>query len=238
MTRDDARCPRPAGFYLRIAMSAMLLGFAGCRAPGPTGSDCRPTVFIIPGTAGYFPRLGEFKNRLLDRGICPAVSHPSACTKLAEQIIDGWNEGRLTGPVVIAGYSSGADQALRLAWQLGQQDVTVDKLVLLEPTLARSVPCNVRSCFNIYKGQPWGYELPWLRGYAVSAESPETDLFNYNLRDDDGRFRGENHFTLSANRDVQELMVDEIVAGMIGEMTTAPPVSGGLVPRLSFSDHE
>src|SRR5262249_5535386 len=138
---------------------------------------------------------------------------PYDCAMLADRIVAARNEGRLASPLVVFGYSTGADHALKVARRLGRQGVTVDKLVLLDPTVARSVPDNVRSCFNLYMGQPSGSTLPWFRGIAVSAESEGTELVNYNCSDvEDGRYTTANHFTLSADPDVQDLLIEEIVS--------------------------
>ena len=202
-----ARSPRWIGIIL-------LFCCAGCYSCGPIGSAWKPNVFILRGTAGYFPCLCQFENKLLDEGVCPTVVYPAAYQKVAERIIAGRNTGRLAGPLVIVGYSVGADTALLLSRRLAARGILVDKLVLLEASDATCVPGNVRECFNIYKAQPWSDVVPIFRGTALSAETSETVLVNYNLRDyNDGRYDWDNHLTLSANPFVQDLMIDEIMAG-------------------------
>ena len=186
---------------------------AGCYSPGPIGSASRPNVIVLRGTAGYFPNLSEFEERLLDEGVCPTVAYPEAYPTIAERLIGGRNRGRLGGPVVIVGYSAGANAAIALSRRLGERGIDVDKLVLLEATSAEKVPGNVRACFNIYKTQPWYDVVPAFGGIPVSRESGATTLVNYNVRDyNDGRFDWENHLTLAANPYIQDLMLDEVLA--------------------------
>lgn len=251
MKRDDQTSRRLEGLCVRLAMVVLIIGCAGCCAPGPIGSDCRPNVYVIRSTAGYFPNLADFEARLLDEGVCPTVAHPKACPKVAERIIAGRNAGRLQGPVVIAGYAHGANEALWLARRLGESGVAVDKLVLLEASDCYSIPANVRSCFNIYKAQPWGDRLfPYFRGFALSADNPNTVVVNYDCREhNDGRYDIDNYFTLSANPYIQELMVEEIMAAVEPDdevmgwecesmMPAATVSEASSVPEITFSDDE
>jgi hypothetical protein len=113
------------------------------------------------------------------------------------------------------GYSVGADKAIVLSRSLRERGITVDKLVLLEATSEDSIPGNVTECVNIYKPQPWSGVLPVFRGCPVSAESPATTVSNYNVREyNDGRYDWDNHFTLTTNPYVQDLIIDEVVAGL------------------------
>jgi hypothetical protein len=198
-------------------LSALLLAAfcAGCCTPGPILSSSQPNVIVFRGAAGYFPDLGEFEDRLLEEGICPTVAYPDAYAAICERIIAARNNGRLQGPLVVVGYSAGADKAILLSRGLRERGITVDKLVLLETPHECSVPGNVNECVNIYKPQQWDSVLPIFSGHPVSAESPATAVSNYNVRDyNDGRYDWDNHFTLTANPYVQDLIIDEVVAGL------------------------
>jgi pimeloyl-ACP methyl ester carboxylesterase len=219
VTRDfviSAHRPRFVGMLL-----AMLC--TGCYSPGPIGSASRPNVIVLRGTAGYFPELSEFEERLLDEGVCPTVAYPDAYSTIAERVIGGRNRGRLNGPVVIVGYSAGANAAISLSRRLSERGIDVDKLVLLEATSSEKVPGNVHACFNIYKTQPWYDFVPAFGGIPVARESGATELVNYNVRDyNDGRFDWENHLTLAANPDIQALMVEEVLVAFDPPAETQP----------------
>ena len=200
------------GLWQRVLGSMLGILCAGCYSPGPIGSASRPNVIVLRGTAGYFPNLAEFEDRLLDEGVCPTVAYAEAYPAIAERLVGGRNRGRLDGPVVIVGYSAGANAAISMSRQLGKRGIDVDKLVLLEATSGEKVPANVHSCFNIYKTQPWYSVVPAFGGLPVSSESSATALENYNVREyNDGRFDWENHLTLAANPDIQELMLEEVL---------------------------
>lgn len=210
------RCVRAAGVLLALCS-------AGCYLPGPIGSANQPNVFVLRGTGGYFPNLADFEDRLVDEGVCPTVAYPEAHGKIAERIIGGRNRGRLTGPVVIVGYSAGANAAISLSERLGERGIEVDKLVLVEAGDTKRIPQNVHACFNIYKSQPWGDYVPVFAGQPVRPASPATEVVNYDVREfNDGRFDWDNHLTLAANPHVQDLMIDEVLvafeAGETGEM--------------------
>lgn len=197
----------------RLAMLALLVSSAGCVASGPILSVSRPNVIIFTSTAGYFPDLGEFEGRLDDEGVFTTVVYPDAHKAIAERLIAARNTGRLQGPVVIVGYSCGADKALVVSRRLGQRGIVVDKLVLVEAHEGGRVPGNVRECLNIFKPQPWCEWCSWYSGCPVLAENPATQLVNYDIREyNDGRYDGDNHFTLTANPYLQDLMLDEILA--------------------------
>jgi hypothetical protein len=182
--------------WSRLAALLLAASCAGCCTPGPILSASRPNVIVFRGMVGYFPNLGEFEDKLLEAAR---------------------NTGRLQGPLVVVGYSSGADKAIVLSRSLQERGITVNKLVLLEATSETSIPGNVSECVNIYKPQPWDGVIPVFRGCPVTAESPATIVSNYNVREyNDGRYDWDNHFTLTTNPYVQDLIIDEVVAGLEG----------------------
>lgn len=203
----------------------------GCVATGPIGSSTQPNVIVMRGPGGYFPHLAEFEDRLIEEGACPTVAFPEAQGTIAERIIGGRNRGRLTGPIIIVGYSSGANAAVSLSERLGERGIEVDKLVLVEASDSKRVPDNVRACFNIYKSQPWTEYVPVLAGRPIQAASPATELVNYDVREyNDGRFDWDNHLTLAANPHVQDLMIDEVRAAIEPDEPVLPntdiPIEG------------
>jgi hypothetical protein len=110
------------------------------------------------------------------------------------------------------GYSAGANKALKMSRELGEQGIAVDKLVLLEASDGGRVPGNVRECVNIYYPQPWGRLVPYFGGGRVIADTAATHVVNYNVRDfNDGRYDGEEFGALTANPFIQDKMVDEVM---------------------------
>jgi pimeloyl-ACP methyl ester carboxylesterase len=216
----------------RLALLLAAICCAGCCAPGPILSPSRPNVIVFRAMTGYFPCLREFEERLLDEGVSPTVAFPSAHERIAERLIAAKNNGTLDGPLVIVGYSLGADNAIRVARRLGARGIAVDKLVLLETSTANCVPGNVRECINIYKPQPLNGLVPFFRGCTVTAESSDTVLVNYNVREyNDGRYDWDNHFTLTANPYLQDLMIDEVMTAF-----ETVPEQEGIVSEQGIDD--
>ncbi len=116
------------------------------------------------------------------------------------------------GPLVLVGHSFGADDAVRLARYLRDQGVTVDGLVLVDPTTPPVVPDNVVRCFNLFKSNPPTDWMPWFRGVAVNTEDPRTQLVNYDLRENDptGRYANLDHFNIDNDDNVQEVVITEV----------------------------
>lgn len=190
----------------------LVLSGSGCCSM-PVGSSCGPNVFVLQGTGGYWPCIERFEKSLSDEGICTTVARPEQYPALADDIAQARECGRMRGPIVIVGYSLGAVAAIQLCRHLEDYGIAVDKLVLLESSYDAPLPANVSRCFNIYQSRPKTDWLPAFRGVPVSAESPATQVVNYDLREEEGELccRG-NHFTICTNPYVQDVMVDEILS--------------------------
>jgi hypothetical protein len=213
----DQFLARPMYLFRRLCAAWLLMSCAGCCTAGPIFSTSQPNVIVFRAIGGYFPDLCAIEEGLLDEGICPTVAYPSAHEKITERIIAARNNGRFDGPLVIVGYSAGADKALLVSRRLADRGIEVDKLVLVEPSVNGRVPGNVKECFNIYKPQLWTEYVPIFRGCMVTAENPSTELRNYDVRDyNDGRYDWGNHFTLTMNPYIRDLIIDEVVATIDG----------------------
>lgn len=180
------------------------LGCVGCDCVGGT-----PHVEVLRGIAGYWPHSGRFQQELASRGISSTVSYCELYPLVAQRLIERKRQNPCM-PVVIVGYSLGANHALRVARRLQKEGIAVDSLVLLETTYEDTIPGNVRRCFNAFRPRPLD-EIPFMRGIPLAADSYGTMVTNYDLRaHDDGRFQGENHLTLCFNDDVHRLLAGAV----------------------------
>jgi hypothetical protein len=190
----------------------LLVGGSGCYTAPPIGSACRPNVFVMRGIIGYWPFIETFEDALCDEGLCPTIAFAEQYHELADDIAEGTESGQLKGPLVIVGYSVGANGAIHLCRRLEERNITVDKLVLLETSYDEEIPANVRSCFNIYKSQPLTDWFPIFRGIPLEAESGGTELVNYDLRCEAPEICcWDNHLTMCMNRRIHDLMIDEVL---------------------------
>lgn len=178
------------------------------------GTDCVPVVphvEVLRGITGYWPGAADFQEQLAARGIASTVSWCELYPTVADRLIET-RRRHPQRPLVVVGYSLGANHALRLCRRLRDEGITVDRLVLLETTYEDTVPENVRCCFNAYKSRPLD-QIPFMRGIPIEADSSATALTNYNFSThDDGRYDGLNHLTLCRDEDVQALLANAVAA--------------------------
>ncbi len=85
-------------------------------------------------------------------------------------------------PLVLIGFSYGADDVIRISRRLEKLDKTVDLLITIDPVTPPRVPANVRSSVNYYQSNGLADALPWLRGVALTSDDPSTPLVNADLR--------------------------------------------------------
>ncbi len=132
---------------------------------------------------------------------------------VSKTIRSEYDQGKIEGPLVIVGHSYGADDAVRLARDLGRYDIEVTFLALIDPTTPPKIPTNVQRCFNVYKSHPSTDWVPFLRGIAVEGETDLIDITNYDINDhnEDGRFGWNNHFDIEEDRGVQLLVVEQVL---------------------------
>ncbi|MFN0052316.1 MAG: thioesterase domain-containing protein [Planctomycetales bacterium] len=195
----------------------VMLAANGCCLCGPLGSSREPNVFVLRGVAGYWPGVEAFEEDLCDAGVCPTTAIPEVYPHLADRIAEERESGRLRGPLVLVGYSLGANAAIKIAQRLDERGIDVDKLVLLETTLNDEIPANVHSCFNVYKSQPSTDWIPVFRGIPLETESARTRMYNLDLRcSRQSCWKKEHHLTICANRDIHALLVEEVLDGLNG----------------------
>ena len=173
-------------------------------------------VYMLRGLFNIFSLgMDTMGEDLRDRGVFVEVHSGPSWRRMAKKITADREEGSKTGPLVLSGHSWGADDAVRLARRLDKNGVPVDGLVLVDPTTPPKIPANVRLCVNFYRSRPSTDWMPWLRGVAVEAESPSTEIVNVDLRTSEAHadIGGKvNHFTIEANPEVQELVVAAVLS--------------------------
>lgn len=194
-------------------------------------ADCcgRPDVILIRGGMGYWPGAQAMADDFCDLGYAPTIIHGWEHAITARKIACAARKGRLTGGVVIVGYSSGADSACLLARGLQKYGIRVETMVLIESTLGVAVPGNVDYCVNYYVSRSLD-AIPLFRGVPVEAECPCTTLVNINLKDCPAfadQFR-RNHFVIGSTSAMRQMTTD-IVLSRQGADAAGP---GGVFPPL------
>lgn len=217
--------------------TCVLLSFLpGCHSTGaataqatvaPSGKSPAPVsnVIVVQSTAGYWPGCKDFVANLAVRGAPATIIRGWEVNRTADKIVAARQSGSQTGPLVLIGYSHGANDAVKLTRRLQESDIKVNKLVLMETALHDSIPGNVESCLNIYQTSDVTDWLPAFRGMPMTVESHETQLTNYNLRfHDEGIARADlNHFTVCRNYGVLGMISEQITATLEPQVEPISP---------------
>jgi len=205
-----------------VALHLALLG--GCRTnewianrfesrPRPATQQPLSNVVVVHSSLGYWPGCNDFVADLHEQGVATTMIRGWDVNYAAQQITTARRSGSQTGPLVLVGYSRGANSALKLTRRLQNEGITVDKLVLLEAAVHDSIPANVMSCLNVYRSTIADEWEP-LRAQAVTVESAETQLVNYNIRFHDAAPDSSllTHFTLCRNEAVMGLVAEHVTS--------------------------
>jgi hypothetical protein len=170
-------------------------------------------VLVVRGTAEYWPDCDEFVDSLRQQGTPATVIRGWEVNRTAERFAAARRSHKQAQPLVLIGYSRGANDAIRLTRRLQEHDVAVDTLILMETAEQASVPANVASCLNIYKSSPISDDwIPAFRGLPVTVESAQTHLVNYNLRfhDEAVERTAINQLTVCQNPAVREMITERV----------------------------
>jgi thioesterase domain-containing protein len=223
------------GLMFLFGCSATRSGLATSEsAPPASARSPAANVVIVRGTVGYWPDCESFVSRLKGQGAQATVIRGREVNRTAERIAQTRASGNQAQPLILLGYSRGANDAIRLTRRLQERGVAVDTLILMETAAQDSVPANVASCLNVYKSSSVAEEwVPAFRGLPVTVESANTQLVNYNLRFHDEGAEGNviERFTVCQNAAVQAMIAERVALALRSpEVTAAAPdaeVAGG-----------
>jgi hypothetical protein len=203
-----------------IALLLLLLN--GCH-PLPPGSldqvrtvsnESRCTVYLIRGWRDvYSEGIDQLANELEQAHVNAPVFRASQWRELSIAIAHQHRDQARSDPLILLGFSYGADDVLRIAHELKPKDVSVELLVTIDPVTPPTVPANVKQCINYYQPNGVWDIFPWLRGIPLKADSATTRLLNQNLRSDRKDLLAPNtsHATIAANPKLHREIVQRIL---------------------------
>lgn len=209
-----------------VALTAfMAICSAGCSSmkPGkmawvrPESDQPRAgNVYLLRGWIGIFSTgIDNLTEQLNKNGVRAHVYQDDQWRSLANTIKKNYRDGKHE-PLVLVGHSYGADDVVRIARRLNDQNIRVDLLVTLDPVTPPAVPKNVKLCVNLYQSNGVADVLPFLRGVPLSREedAPHTALVNSDLRKDrpDLLEPGTDHFNIEKKGKIH----DEVVRQVLG----------------------
>jgi hypothetical protein len=201
-------------------MLALSIACTGCAFPWTVHHLSRPSagkVILVRGLLGYWPGAVHLKRQL------------RRCGLESTNVIIGWETGSVAceleenarcgvpqEPIVIVGYSLGANDAIKLCRMLDDAGIPVASLVLIECPYHDTIPPNVARCLNIYCSHPLTDWIPMFRGLPLRPESCGTELENLDVRCDELCCAPWTHchMTICASHDVHDVVTDEINAAV------------------------
>ena len=227
--------------FLWIGLFGWLL--TACSTLPPAEQSPRSTafqnseVYLLRGLFNVFSLgMDRINEQLHERGVTAGVYPGPSWPLLAQQIVELREQRAEEGLLIISGHSYGADDSVRLARALDKQGISVDALVLVDPTTPPKIPGNVALCVNIYRSRPTTDWMPWLRGIPVEREDPSTLVVNRDLRGSSVHpelAEQINHFNIDEHPAIREMVVNEILQILNeGGIKTARSSSGAGTPRL------
>jgi hypothetical protein len=225
--------PKPSPFMpARLARAATVCVLTpllvGCSSlpPGPVDAvradstaARKGRVYLVRGWNGLWSEgVDALAGEIRSGGVDAAVYQQGQAEALGGAILARYREAPRPEPLVLIGFSFGADESIRIARKLDAAGLPVDLLVTLDPVTPPQVPPNVRQCRNYYQSNGVWDALPWLRGVPVRGEGWDVGrVVNTNLRDREDLLEpGTGHATIAANRKVHRAIVEQV-------LRTCPP---------------
>jgi len=113
------------------------------------------------------------------------------------------------GPVVLVGFSYGADDVIRIARRLAEHGRAVDLLVTIDPVTPDAVPANVRRCVNFYQPNGVWDVFPFLRGVPLHADAGAAQPENVDVRARPDLVEPDtSHATIAGNEKVHRAIIE------------------------------
>lgn len=115
----------------------------------------------------------------------------------------------LNEPLVLIGFSYGADDALEISRRLHRP---VDLVIAIDPVTPPPVPPNVNVCYDFYETNGVWDAFPWLRGIPLRSDSPK-QVVNVDLRKErpDLIEPRTSHSTIAENEKLHREIVRKVI---------------------------
>lgn len=120
----------------------------GATAPQPARIG---SVYMLRGIFGLSAGLDQVAAELAALGVRTAIYQHAEWPSVAQAIRAQYGTGLAREPVIIIGYSLGANDAVQLSRALGMAGIAVDLLITLDPTIPAPVPANVARAVDFYQ---------------------------------------------------------------------------------------
>ena len=200
---------------------ALLLNAVGCGTKAQPLPRDDAQVYLLRGYRDWYSTgINDLGRQLQSRGFDAVVLPQSDSGKLGKSLV-GRSRSR---PLVLIGFSYGANDVIRIARRMAKTGLRVDLLITIDPVTPPRVPANVEACANYYQSNGPADLLPWLRGVPVSCDKNAATPTNFNLRTHrkDLLQADTSHATIAGH----EKLHVEIVQRVVGVLAPAGTLSG------------
>ena len=171
------------GLVYLIALTG-IAALAGCKSMTPgkmqwvqphSEAERVGNVYLVRGFVGIWSHgIDNLAEAINSAGVRAKVFQQSQSRALADAIAASYREAASREPLVLIGHSFGADDVVRIARRLGEENIRVDLLITIDPVVRQKVPVSVGVCHNIFMS-PAVEVVPLLRGVPLEPASVEVD---------------------------------------------------------------
>jgi len=221
-SRNNRVLFRPAAWPIAVFS---VICVAGCHPlppgqlaalPDAAATTRRGNVCLIRGWSDLWSEgIDQLAAKLRLAGVRATVFREEQWPALAEELRMRYSTELVREPLILIGFSYGADDALRIARELERSRETVDLVVTIDPVTPPPVPPNVRRCYNLFQTNGVWDVFPWLRGIPLRQQEGGTGaLANVDIRRDRRDLLEPNtsHATIAANPKVHDEIVRQVIA--------------------------
>src|SRR5579863_2616309 len=125
-------------------------------------------VYLLRGWRDLWSEgVDQLAGELRQSGVRAEVFRAVQWRDLAHSIEDRFPRSLHPEPLVLIGFSYGADDAIQVARHLNTTHQSVDLLVTIDPVTPPPVPANVKACYNYFQTNGVWDIFPWLRGVPL-----------------------------------------------------------------------
>jgi len=195
-------------------LAISLLVVCGCasqvhHSPSATVVTHPGHVYLVRGFQDWYSSgIEALEQELQTRGF---DAHAFAEKDWGEVVADAKADDQ---PLVLIGFSYGADDVIAIARAFEKRHRRVDLLITIDPVTPGKVPGNVVRCVNFYQPNGVWDALPWLRGIPLERDGSanKTVLENINVRERPDLIEpNTSHATIAANARIHAAII-ELVA--------------------------
>jgi pimeloyl-ACP methyl ester carboxylesterase len=156
------RCSVGLSIFALILLASTLAGCARL-APGQFAANA-PEVYLVRGYLDWYSTgIDQLTTELKSDGQSAAAFREEQWADVADHL-----SAHPQQPLMLIGFSYGADDVIRIARRLNDVHQPVELLITIDPVTPADIPPNVKRCVNFYQPNGFWDLFPWLRGVPVS----------------------------------------------------------------------